>query len=178
MIIVYQNCLQSCRKDYRGDDQGLQAAYQPTQGPDSLCNSQRTQNSCQKGREIASISVLAVEAYSNFATYSYYLRYFPWYSRVHHSSKMLPVQFLLIALSYAFLCLAQRCDTGPCANGCCNSNGWCGFGPNCESFGVQWCGSLELTLQSVVILACQTVIESLNATPGLEQSGQSAINVL
>ncbi|KAH4924798.1 hypothetical protein HBI70_096700 [Parastagonospora nodorum] len=43
---------------------------------------------------------------------------------------MLPVQFLLIALSYAFLCLAQRCDTGPCANGCCNSNGWCGFGPN------------------------------------------------
>ncbi|KAH5292828.1 hypothetical protein HBI11_188100 [Parastagonospora nodorum] len=43
---------------------------------------------------------------------------------------MLLVRFLLITLSCAFLCLAQRCDTGPCANGCCNSNGWCGFGPN------------------------------------------------
>ena len=45
---------------------------------------------------------------------------------------MIFVRSFLLALCLTSFTLAQRCDNGPCALGCCNEEGWCGFGPDCE----------------------------------------------
>jgi hypothetical protein len=40
----------------------------------------------------------------------------------------------LLAFSFALgfvLAADDRCDNGPCKVGCCNDEGWCGFGPDC-----------------------------------------------
>jgi hypothetical protein len=73
------------------------------------------------------------------------LCYFPFY----HSLVMLPLRLLLIAISFAFLGLAdKRCDNGPCEEGCCSPSGWCGFGPDCESCG---CAVLKLSWPDVAV---------------------------
>lgn len=45
---------------------------------------------------------------------------------------MLSIRSVLLALCLTIFVSAQRCDNGPCALGCCNEEGWCGFGPDCE----------------------------------------------